>query len=141
MKASIRILLLASGLLLGGVAQAGVVVVAHPAIPVANVTARDVAALYMGRTHALPGGVVVRVVDFEEGVAVREEFIGKVLGKSEQQLRDFWARQVFTGKARPPRTVASVEEMVRTIASTPGAVGYLDSKDVPASMKVIYRAE
>ncbi len=121
-------------------AQAGVVVIAHPSVQTSALTAEQVSQLFGGRTTQLPDGSAVQPLNMNEGAAARAQFNAKVLGKTEQQLRSYWSRMIFTGKAQPPRVLNSSADMLRTVASTSGYVGYIDSQDVGDKVKVLYSA-
>ena len=41
------------------------------------------------------------------------------------QIRAYWSRLVFTGRAQPPREAADADEVRRLLQSTPGAIAYL----------------
>ena len=122
--------------------QAGVVVIAHPSVQVSALTADQVSQLFMGRSSQLPDGTAVKMLDLAEGSPVRAQFIDKALGKTEGQLRSYWSRMIFTGKAQPPRMMKSTLDVMRSVASAPGYIGYVDSKDaVGDKVKVLYSAE
>lgn len=142
MKSRILTLVLGAALLAPVSALAGVVVIANPSVKTESLTADQVAKLYMGRTTSLPDGTAVQPLDLPAGVPARTDFLGKVLDKTEQQLRSYWSRAIFTGKAQPPRQMGNAAEVVRAVASSPGYVGYVDSKDVGAAkVKVLFSAE
>jgi len=136
------ILLVVAALLMPLPAAAGVAVIVHPSVSVDFLTTDQVVQLYLGRTGQLPDGTGVQPLDLGEGSAPRAEFIRKVLGKSEQQLRSYWSRLIFTGKAQPPRRMNNTAEVLRAVATTPGYIGYVDSGDATSTkIKVLYRAE
>lgn len=137
-----RILIAAVFALLAPVlAQAGVVVIAHPGVAVLQQPASDIPQLFLGRMPVLPDGSKPVVLDYAEGEALRAEFTERVLGKNEQQLRGYWTRMIFTGKAQPPRTVSSTDDMMRLVATTPGAIGYVESSRPLPGVKVLWRVE
>jgi ABC-type phosphate transport system substrate-binding protein len=125
-------------LLASSFAMADVVVIGNPAGP-DSMEANQLRDLFTGRSNQLPGGQVAVPLDMNAGSPLREEFHTKVTGRSQAQLNAFWAQQVFTGKGNPPRTVDSVSAMKSTVAATPGAIGYIDAKDVDGSVKVILK--
>jgi hypothetical protein len=47
-----------------------------------------------------------------------------VLHKTPEELEDYWRDLYFNGIS-PPFVLASEEAMIRFVASTPGAVGYV----------------
>lgn len=128
--------------LLPALVQAGVVVVAHPAVKIDGLSEQDVRQLFMGRTSVLPDGTPVKLLDLAEDAPARAAFLSEVMGKTEQQMRSHWTRQIFTGKAQPPKIMATDSEVMRTVSSMPGHVGYVDSAEaVRANVKVLYKAE
>jgi hypothetical protein len=50
------------------------------------------------------------------------------------QLRRVWDRQLFSGTGQAPSVVTSQDEMLRRVAATPGAIGYVAS--LPANAPV-----
>lgn len=142
MKVSIFPLVLLGALLAPfSAAWAGVVVIAHPSVSAGSLTSDQVSQIYMGRVSKLPDGTAVGPLDQAEGSPARAQFIDKVLGKTEAQLRSYWSRMIFTGKAQPPRVVNNTAEVLRTVASTPGYIGYVDSKDATSDkIRVLFRA-
>ena len=127
---------------LSSLANAGVAVIVNPAVATSSLTVEQVSQLFMGRMKALPDGTVVAPVDLAEGMPVRLQFIERVLGKNEQQLRSYWSRMIFTGKGQPPRSVGSAADVVKMVSSSPGFIGYVDTKDVVAGkVKVLYSIE
>ncbi|MGX1201442.1 ABC-type phosphate transport system substrate-binding protein [Marinobacter sp. MBR-105] len=93
--------------------------------------------LYLNRSKALPNGQSAKPFELPEGNATRAEFHDKVTGRNDAQLKAFWSQQVFTGRGQPPAEAGSASGMKAQVASTPGAIGYIDSADVDDSVKVI----
>lgn len=119
-------------------AQADMVVIVHPS----NGAALDdeqISKIFLGQTKTFPGGGEATPVDQKEGAAAREDFNAKVLKKSTAQLKALWARQIFTGGAKPPKEVEGDEAVVKFVASTPGAIGYVDAGKAGSGVKVIKR--
>ena len=95
----------------------------------------DEARLYVTMRHkAWPNGVPVKVFVLPDEDPLHRAFANAVLGMFPYQLRRVWDRQLFSGTGQAPITVATEEEMVRRVATTPGAMGYVDS--VPADAPV-----
>lgn len=123
-------------LLSASFARADVVVITHPSGPDSMET-NDVRDLFIGRSKQLPNGQAADPIDLDQGNALREEFHDKVTGRSQAQLNAFWSKQVFTGKGQPPRTLDSSASVKSAVASTPGAIGYIDASEVDDTVKVI----
>ncbi|MES3022968.1 MAG: hypothetical protein V4857_15465 [Pseudomonadota bacterium] len=67
----------------------------------------------------------------------RDEFYSKACKKDPAQVRAIWGKLIFTGTGTPPREVDSGEAMRKAVAADPASVGYLDKKDVDASVRII----
>ena len=79
-------------------------------------------------------------VTLSEQNPVRDEFYSKACKKDPAQVRAIWGKLIFTGTGTPPKEVASGADMKKAIAANPASVGYIDKKDVDASVKVIATA-
>ncbi|MFM8455083.1 MAG: phosphate ABC transporter substrate-binding protein, partial [Gammaproteobacteria bacterium] len=98
----------------------------------------EVSRVFLGKSSSL-GGASVTPVDQSSGSASREAFYKAVVGKSGGELKSYWARQTFTGKGQPPKERGDDRAVKAYVASNPGAVGYVDSSVVDASVKVILK--
>src|SRR3569832_2772831 len=129
--------LLASGLVRP--ASAGAVVIGHPSLSVSQLNAQQVSELFLGRASKLPDGSAVTIVDHQDGEPIKEDFYKNVVGKSPRQLKSYWAKIVFTGEGAPPKTLSGGQALKHTVATTPGAIGYVDDKVVDGSIKVLLK--
>lgn len=131
-----KFIVLALSLLVSNVALAQIVIVGSPSAP--EINAAQAKRLFLGKIKTLPGAGSITVVERQTGDALKADFHAKVTGKSEAQLKSYWSKQVFTGKAKAPVEVDSAAMVKAQIANNPGAVGYIDSADVDASVKVLF---
>lgn len=127
-------------------------VVAHPAhAQILIVTAGDSAVehlsrddaeqLYLGRRAALSARTPLLLLDLPPG-EVRDQFYRHIAGKNPSQIRAYWSRMVFTGRALPPKEAASADDARRLLLENPGAIGYLpaDYANDP-SLRILLRLE
>ncbi len=94
-----------------------------------NVSTLDRAAaqqLYLGQRNQLAEGRALTVVDLPAS-PVRDAFYLRLTGKNPSQIRAYWSRLVFTGRARPPREAASPEDAITIVLANPDAIAYLPS--------------
>lgn len=101
-----------------------------------EITAEEVASIFLGKTRRLPDGTKVVPIDQFEGERPRAEFYQKVVQKSQSQLNSYWSRLIFTGKGQPPFTVTGDSEVLEFIASNPNMIGYVDLKTIESSTNV-----
>jgi ABC-type phosphate transport system substrate-binding protein len=114
---------------------ANVQVIANPSVSVAELSADDLKDIFLGAKTAVGGGAVEAV--FETAGAAHEAFLKEYLGKSDAALRTHFKTLVFTGKGAQPKAVASDAEMLKYVASTKGAIGYVSASADTAGAKKI----
>jgi len=95
------------------------------------VSAEQIANVFLGKSNELVG------VDLPDGNAVRDTFYHKVTGKDGPQLKAYWAKLVFTGKAQPLKEFSSDAEVKKFVAGNPTGIGYIDKASVDGSVKVV----
>lgn len=127
MKA-LYILILAAAL--SPLAHAEVTVIVNAA-NTASLDDEAVAALFLGQAKTFAGGTEAVPVNQKDSAAATGEFAGRYLKKTPAQLRAFWAKQVFTGAGRPPKELDGDEAVIKFVAATPGAIGYIEGKPGP----------
>lgn len=116
---------------------AQVAVVVHPGTAISGAKADQLADVFMGKTDAAGGASGLTPVDQAEGAAVREQFYKLAAGRDAAQLKAYWARLTFTGKAKPPQALGSDAEVRKHVATHPGAIGYVSAGAVDGSVKVM----
>jgi hypothetical protein len=76
-------------------------------------------------------------VNFNEKNPLRDEFYAKACKKDPAQVQSIWGKLIFTGTGTPPPELDSAAAMKKAVAADPNAVGYLDKKDLDASVKAV----
>jgi hypothetical protein len=114
-------------------AQAEIVIIAAANATVAP-SIEQVCQVYLGKLKT------PTPISLLEQHPVRDEFYLKACKKDPAQVRAMWGKLIFTGTGTPPREVPSPAEMKKAVAATPGSVGYIDRKDLDATVKVIAAA-
>jgi len=113
-------------------AQAEVSVITHPSNS-SSLSKADITALFLGKKKTFPNGS--SAVPLVLNDATTDEFNTKLLGKSSSQLKSYWSKLVFTGKANPPKSV-SPATMLELIKGNPNMIGFVDSSTVPDGVAV-----
>ena len=67
---------------------------------------------------------------------IRREFSVAVFSELPEEQEDFWNIQYFNG-ITPPKVLASEEAILRFVASTTGAIGYIRKNKVDSRIKVL----
>ena len=118
--------------------EADVVAVVSAKSPITALDKSQVADLFLGKASRFPDGVQAVPIDQAEGLAVRDEFYGKILGRSAAQMKAYWSKIIFTGRGQPPPSVSSDIEMKKRISDNPAAIGYIDRSSVDDSVRVVF---
>src|SRR5688572_13644417 len=124
-----RTMLIAGFALAAAAANAEVAVIVSAKSTATTMTPDEIANIYLGKSTAM------KPVD--NATPVRSQFYTKVAGKDEAQVKAIWSKLVFTGKATPPKEMASSADVVKAVAADPNAIGYVDKAAVDDTVKVV----
>ncbi len=105
----------------------------------ANTSSIDKAAVlgvFTGQKKSWDDGQAAMPVDLPEDSPVRASFSSEILGKTVANLKALWAQMVFSGKALPPRTAASDDDVKKLVSANKGAIGYIKASSADDSVKV-----
>lgn len=73
-----------------------------------------------------PQGLPIKPVNLDAQHSIRSQFSQTILGSLPSAQIDFWNGQYFNG-IKPPYSVQSEEAVLRYVAKTKGAIGYVDA--------------
>lgn len=96
----------------------------------------ELASIYRRKLLIDPWGRGIVPVNLPAGDPLRLAFSTAVLGRLPEDMQAYWNEQYFHGVS-PPATLDSQEAVLRFVATTPGAIGYVLECDVDARVKVI----
>jgi ABC-type phosphate transport system substrate-binding protein len=120
------------------VTAADVQIIANASVAAVELSAADVKEIFLGTKTSVAGSDVAPVL--ASGGAAHEAFLATYLGKSDQGLRNHFKTLVFTGKGSMPKSLTSDAEIVKYVAGTRGAIGYISgSADAGAAKKISVR--
>ncbi|MBV8466182.1 MAG: phosphate ABC transporter substrate-binding protein [Burkholderiales bacterium] len=118
-------------------AEADIAIVVGAKAPVDKVAADEVTPIFLGKSVNFANGSPVAPVFLSESDPLREKFDSEVLKKSETELKAYWSKMAFTGRAMAPHEYPSAAEIKKAVAGNPKLVGYIDSAEVDGSVKVL----
>ncbi|WP_226960808.1 hypothetical protein [Thalassotalea sp. LPB0316] len=78
------------------------------------------------RQTTWPNGQTIVVFTLPSSHPVHQEFTKTELKIFPYQLDKMWIKLTFSGLAKPPIKVNSVEELIEAVRKTPGSIGYID---------------
>ena len=93
-------------------------------------------AIYLKKIFLDQAGESLIPVNLPADHPLRQAFSLSVIHMGETQLRNYWNRRYFQGVS-PPYVLGSQKAMVRFIAATPGAIGYVSPCFVDSSVRTV----
>ncbi|RJF91877.1 hypothetical protein [Noviherbaspirillum saxi] len=122
----------------GFAAAADYVIIVNPNSGVERLSKDEVISIFMGRQRKLTSGVTALPVDLAGPPAAKEQFYASLVGKKLSEVNSYWARVMFSGQGSPPRQAESEDEVVEIVASSKGAIGYIDRKKLNKQVKAVF---
>ena len=112
--------------------------VVHPGVRGTWISRASLQALYTGQTDRWGDKTSAKPVDQSLKTPVRRAFTTSVLGRSTGEIQRYWQDRIALDRVFPPPIKSTDEEVLRFVAATAGAVGYvgLDTA-IPEGVKVI----
>jgi len=131
MKFNTKTLLISLSLLaVSSVAIADIAVIANSNSS-ASVSQKDVKKIFLGKKTSMTP------VDQKDGNAIRDTFYQSVAKKDASQMKAYWSKMIFSGKAIPPEVSEDDAAVKAWVAKNPKGIGYIDSSSVDNSVKVL----
>lgn len=115
-----------------------IVVIAHSDFDQRGMTPAELALIFRRTELVDARGVVLVPVNLPGTHALRVAFSRALFKQSPGDMEAYWNERYFHGVA-PPHVVTSVEAMLRFVASTDGAIGYVPACAVDERVRVVAR--
>ncbi len=131
--------LLLAGAVLCTPADAQVAVVTGAAVRLPPLAAPELAQVWLRRRQFVEG-VRLQPVNLPAGHALRRWFSQQLLGQTPEELEGYWRDQYFNG-VLPPYVLGSEEAVLRFVAATPGAIGYVPACLADKRVRVLVQLE
>jgi hypothetical protein len=107
----------------------GVDVIVSPSLAKITLDRSLLRAVFTMRVREWPDGTPIRVFVLPDDNPLSDRFYRERLGMYSYVLRRAWDRMVFTGTGFAPTVVRSESEMIEMVRSTPGAIGFVRSRE------------
>ena len=111
-------------------------VVANPSVRADSITPAELRSVFLEDRRSLSDGSHVGLVLAKRGAA-HEAFLRQYVGKSDDELRTYYRTLVFTGTGAMPKFLDSDAEIIRYVARTKGAIGYVSADFPTMGVKVL----
>ncbi|NUO79874.1 hypothetical protein HUU05_07340 [candidate division KSB1 bacterium] len=127
------------GLLIWAASANGqVAVIAHKAAPLDSLTKAQLLDYYSCEVKHWSKNQPVLVVDLKQQSEAKAAFY-RFLGITASRMKSIWLKKLLMGEGVEPLVVKSEEEMLKKVASTPGALGFISADKVTDEVKTLLR--
>ncbi len=120
------ILLSALSIVIPGIAHPSNTVIINASVPQTELSKSTLQAIFGMRLRKWPNGAPIKVFILSDENPLHIQFCKLILNAFPHQLKRAWNRLVYSGTGQAPIEVASTEQMLARIATTSGAIGYID---------------
>ena len=123
------------------VAMADVAIISNPDDNIGKIDIYNVKNIFLGERKSFPNGINANPINHTQGSPARKIFFHNILGITEQAHDGHWLRKqkkrTMRTTAYPPEEAGSYTDVLKTVANTSGAIGYIDASMVNDSVKVV----
>lgn len=102
-------------------------IVVNSANPIDSLSDAQIAAIFLKLRTRWEDGQAIQPIDLENGSPTRDSFSQAVFHREAEAIEARWMRKLFSGEMVPPIRVKTDQEVLRAVASQPGAIGYVSS--------------
>lgn len=122
------------------VGRTQVAIIAHKSVPVDEIKKTELLDFYTGDVKKWRNQMTVVVFDLKPKLEVRDIFYN-FLGKSPSRMKSIWLKKMLSGEGEPPQALESEEEMVKKVAETAGAIGFVSKAKLNDEVKTLFIIE
>jgi ABC-type phosphate transport system substrate-binding protein len=115
-------------------------VIAHKDVEADSISKSQLLDFYSGDIREWENDLSLTVFDLTTKIAVRDTFY-QFIGKSSSRMKSIWLKKMLLGEGDPPKVLENEKDMLETIAKTAGSIGFISSKFVDKSVKVLILIE
>lgn len=117
--------------------ESGVIAIIVPAdFVVRYLGATELSLIFLRKKLYWPNGKRMRPANLPTQHPLRKQFSQRVLGSLPEAQSEYWNELYFHGTS-PPHVVNSQEAMLRYVAETNGAIGYVDACLLDSRVKAV----
>jgi len=137
MKIRVFVTTLVTAILIPVISMAGsVVLIGNPSVPASALNKYDVKSIFLGDMSAWDDGSEIIIVVQKDSTA-HKTFLRNYINKTPIQFKNYWKKQVFTGKGFAPPSRDGDKEIIDFVTQTKGAIGYVSSDSGLENVKII----
>ncbi len=132
----IVIYLLVIFFLIVAVSHADCLIITNKSVNEEYITKNEVKNIFLGKQIKWKNKTKIRIV-ISDNKELHVAFLKTYIRRIPSQFRAHWRSMMFTGKGMLPRRFTTTEELIKYVATTEGAIGYIDSETNAANVNIM----
>ena len=116
-----------------------IVVVVNHSNDVSSLSKKEVIDIYMGRYLSFPNGASASPIDFPTRSVTKQQFYLLLVNQNEQEIKSYWSRLLFSGRAKPPTEADSAAGAIKLVEQKADAIAYIPRDKVTSEMKIVFQ--
>lgn len=117
--------------------NAELAIIVHPGADTGAIDAQKIRRIFLGERNSFPNGLYAVPYNHVVGSPDRKAFFSLVLNMTESGHSRHWSRKISANGSHSPNELSSHQDVLESIAATPGSIAYIDANAVDDSVKVI----
>jgi hypothetical protein len=112
-------------------------VIVHSSVNLKQLSHAQLRSIYMMRQVLWPDGTAIKVFVLPNRSELHLQFSRQQLQLFPYQLDRVWQKLTYSGTGTPPTEVADSAKMRELVASTPGAIGYIETGNEITELQIV----
>ncbi|MBN8447281.1 MAG: hypothetical protein J0M22_17595 [Gammaproteobacteria bacterium] len=112
-------------------------VIVNASVKVQQLSHAQLRSIYMMRQVLWPDGSAIKVFVLPNRSELHLQFCRQQLQLFPYQLDRVWQKLTYSGTGTPPTEVADSAKMRELVASTPGAIGYIETGNDISELQIV----
>ena len=117
--------------------HAQTVVITNSSNSIHGLDTDELAKIYLGKLKKFSNGEHIVAANQPVDFAIRKQFSKKVLAMSADKVDRYWAKRKYVRNIATPKVLKGDAAVKAWVAATPNSLGYIDSKSVDGSVKIL----
>jgi ABC-type phosphate transport system substrate-binding protein len=117
-------------------AYSEMMIISHKSVPNRVFSRQEIKDIFMGKKLYWDDKSKIAVATMADDSS-NSAFLQAYLEQNPKQYNGYWEKRIFTGDKDVPKRVKTAKSMIDYIASTRGAVGFIDAPNAPANVNVL----
>jgi len=114
-------------------------VIVNASAEIKTIDEYELMAIFSMHKQYWESGDKIQIVSLKQSHPLHQQFTQEILGIQPYQLERGWNRNIFKGTGKKPIVVDNIEELIKRVGNTRGAIGYIDSnkKIVETNIRIV----